>query len=142
MCGFCGFNDKKSKKDKEKIIKSMADRIIHRGPDSDGYYVDNDVALGFRRLSIIDLKGGSQPIYNEDNTIAITFNGEIYNYQALRDELIKCGHKFRTNTDTEVIVHGYEEWDTEVFNKLRGMYGIIIYDINTVSYTHLTLPTT
>lgn len=130
MCGFCGFNDKRSKKDKEKIIKSMADRIIHRGPDSDGYYVDNDVALGFRRLSIIDLKGGSQPIYNEDNTIAITFNGEIYNYQALRDELIKCGHKFRTNTDTEVIVHGYEEWDTEVFNKLRGMYGIIIYDIN------------
>ena len=130
MCGFCGFNDKRSKKDKEKIIKSMADRIIHRGPDSDGYYVDNDVALGFRRLSIIDLKGGSQPIYNEDNTIAITFNGEIYNYQSLRDELIKCGHKFRTNTDTEVIVHGYEEWDTEVFNKLRGMYGIIIYDIN------------
>ena len=76
MCGFCGFNDKRSKKDKEKIIKSMADRIIHRGPDSDGYYVDNDVALGFRRLSIIDLKGGSQPIYNEDNTIAITFNGD------------------------------------------------------------------
>ena len=130
MCGFCGFNDKRSKKDKEKIVKSMADRIIHRGPDSDGYYVDDDVALGFRRLSIIDLKGGSQPIYNEDNTIAITFNGEIYNYQSLRDELIKCGHKFRTNTDTEVIVHGYEEWDTEVFNKLRGMYGIIIYDIN------------
>ena len=117
MCGFCGFNDKRSKKDKEKIIKSMADRIIHRGPDSDGYYVDNDVALGFRRLSIIDLKGGSQPIYNEDNTVAITFNGEIYNYQSLRDELIKCGHKFRTNTDTEVIVHGYEEWDTELFNK-------------------------
>ena len=130
MCGFCGFNDKRSKKDKEKIIKSMADRIIHRGPDSDGYYVDDNVALGFRRLSIIDLKGGSQPIYNEDNTIAITFNGEIYNYQSLREDLIKCGHKFRTNTDTEVIVHGYEEWDTEVFNKLRGMYGIIIYDIN------------
>ena len=77
MCGFVGFVDKKKKKDKDKIIKDMADAIIHRGPDSDGYYTDDKVALGFRRLSIIDLKGGDQPIYNEDNSMVITFNGEI-----------------------------------------------------------------
>ena len=94
MCGFVGFIDKKPKKEKDKIIKDMAKAIIHRGPDSDGYYTDSEVALGFRRLSIIDLKGGSQPIYNEDNSMVILFNGEIYNYQELREELIEKGHKF------------------------------------------------
>lgn len=129
MCGFVGFLDKKKKNEKKKIIKDMADAIIHRGPDSEGYYYDEDVALGFRRLSIIDLKGGDQPIYNEDKTKVIVFNGEIYNYKILREDLKKKGHHFKTNTDTEVILHGYEEYKEELFNKLRGMFAFVIYDI-------------
>ena len=129
MCGFVGFVDKTKKIDKKKIIKDMADRIIHRGPDSEGYYVDNSVAMGFRRLSIIDLEGGNQPLYNEDKSIVVMFNGEIYNYKEIREEL-KEKHKFKTNSDTEVIVHGYEEYGTDIFNKLRGMFGILIYDKN------------
>ena len=128
MCGFCAFYDKTKKDNKKKIIKDMADRIKHRGPDSDGYYVDENIAMGFRRLSIIDLKGGNQPLYNEDKNIVVMFNGEIYNFQELREELEKHNHTFTTNSDTEVIVHGYEEYGTDVFNKLRGMFGIIIYD--------------
>ena len=130
MCGFCGFSDKTKITDKKKIIKKMADRIIHRGPDSDGYYVDKSVALGFRRLSIIDLKGGDQPIYNEDKSVVIMFNGEIYNYRELKELLLEKGHSFTTNSDTEVIVHGYEEYGYDVFNRLRGMFAIIIYDKN------------
>lgn len=130
MCGFCGFIDKEKKTNKKKIIKDMSDRIIHRGPDSDGYYVDDKIAMGFRRLSIIDLKGGNQPLYNEDKSIVVMFNGEIYNFKELRIKLENFGHKFNTNSDTEVIVHGYEEYGTEIFNKLRGMFGIIIYDKN------------
>ena len=130
MCGLCGFSDKKSIENKKKIIKSMSDRIIHRGPDSDGYYVDKSVAMGFRRLSIIDLKGGNQPIYNEDESIVVMFNGEIYNFMELRKELIDLGHIFKTNSDTEVIVHGYEEYKKDIFNKLRGMFAIFIYDKN------------
>ena len=126
MCGFTGFVDKID--NKEKIINDMADIIKHRGPDSCGYYTDSDVALGFRRLSIIDLNNGSQPIYNEDSSLVIVFNGEIYNYQILREELIKCGHKFKTNTDTEVILHGYEEYHEKVLDKLRGMFSFVIYD--------------
>ncbi len=129
MCGFCGFVDKKNKKEKKQIIKNMANRIIHRGPDSEGYYVDNDVALGFRRLAIIDLKGGEQPIYNEDKSMCIIFNGEIYNYKEIREELKKLGHIFKTNSDTEVILHGYEQYSTSIFEKLRGMFAIVIYDI-------------
>ena len=128
MCGFVGFYDKKKKVEKDKIIKKMANRIIHRGPDSDGYYTDDNVALGFRRLSIIDLSKGNQPIYNEDNTMAIVFNGEIYNFKEIREKLLKKGHKFRTSTDTEVILHGYEEYHEKVFNMLRGMYAFTIYD--------------
>ncbi|MBQ3021336.1 MAG: asparagine synthase (glutamine-hydrolyzing) [Bacilli bacterium] len=128
MCGFCGFVSKENTKNKKKIIKEMSDRIIHRGPDSDGYYVDENIAMGFRRLSIIDLEGGDQPLYNEDKNIVVMFNGEIYNFKELRDVLINLGHKFKTNSDTETIVHGYEEYGTNIFNKLRGMFGIIIYD--------------
>jgi len=128
MCGFCGFIDKEKKEKKKKIIKDMADRIIHRGPDSDGYFVDDKVAMGFRRLSIIDLKSGDQPLYNENKDVVVMFNGEIYNFKELRSELEKFGHKFKTKSDTEVIVHGYEEYGTDIFNKLRGMFGIIIYD--------------
>ena len=122
MCGFCGFSDKLKMSDKKKIIKDMSDRIIHRGPDSEGFYIDKSVAMGFRRLSIIDLKGGNQPLYNEDQSIVVMFNGEIYNFLELREKLIKCGHKFKTNSDTEVIVHGYEEYGENIFNKLRGMF--------------------
>jgi len=129
MCGFVGIIDNKKETEKKKIIKKMADRIIHRGPDSDGYFVDNNMALGFRRLSIIDLDGGSQPIYNEKKDIVMVFNGEIYNYKTLREDLISKNHKFKTNTDSEVIVHGYEEYGEEIFNKLRGMFATLIYDI-------------
>lgn len=131
MCGFVGFIGKQKKTDKSKIIKSMANAIIHRGPDSDGYYTDSEVALGFRRLSIIDLSGGNQPIYNEDKTKVIVFNGEIYNYQEIKKTLISKGHIFKTNTDTEVILHGYEEYQESLFPKLRGMFSFIIYDTQT-----------
>lgn len=127
MCGFVGFCD--DSKNKKKIIRDMADIIKHRGPDSDGYYVDNNIALGFRRLSIIDLDKGSQPIFNEDKDKVIVFNGEIYNYKEIREELKSKGHKFSTNTDTEVILHGYEEYKEDILNKLRGMFAFVIYDI-------------
>ena len=131
MCGFVGFIGKQKKEDKKIIIKDMADAIVHRGPDSDGYFYDDSIALGFRRLSIIDLKGGSQPIYNEDKSKVIVFNGEIYNYKELKEQLIKKGHMFKTNTDTEVILHGYEEYKEKLFPKLRGMFAFVIYDIKT-----------
>ena len=126
MCGFVGFVDRS--KNKKKIVKDMADKIIHRGPDSDGYYVDDEVSLGFRRLSIIDLEGGTQPIYNEDNSRVIVFNGEIYNYKEIKEELLKKGHKFKTESDTEVILHGYEEYEEKILDKLRGMFAFVIYD--------------
>lgn len=127
MCGFVGFISKDN--NKKKIIKDMADIIVHRGPDSDGYYVDNNIALGFRRLSIIDLDGGSQPIYNEKKDKVIVFNGEIYNYKEIREDLISRGHVFTTETDTEVLLHGYEEYKEKLLNKLRGMFAFVIYDI-------------
>lgn len=129
MCGFVGFVDKT--KDKEKTIKKMADLIKHRGPDSDGYYTDDDIALGFRRLSIIDLEGGTQPIYNEEKDKLIFFNGEIYNYKYLKEDLIAKGHKFSTNTDTEVVLHGYEEYKEDFLLMLRGMFAFVIYDLKT-----------
>lgn len=129
MCGFVGFTNKIN--DASIVIGKMMDRIRHRGPDSDGKYVDEQVAMGFRRLSIIDLSDkGSQPIFNEDRSIVITFNGEIYNYQDLRAELLEKGHSFYTHTDTEVLVHSYEEWGTDMLNKLRGMFGFVIFDKN------------
>lgn len=129
MCGIVGFVNKQSKKEKQKIIKDMADRIIHRGPDSDGYYCDEDVAIGFRRLSIIDLSGGTQPIYNEEEDKLIFFNGEVYNFLELRKDLEKDGHKFRTNTDTEIILHGYEKYGEDIVDHLRGMYCFVIWDL-------------
>ena len=127
MCGFVGFVSKDQ--NKKKIIKDMADIIVHRGPDSDGYYVGDNVALGFRRLSIIDLDGGSQPIYNEKKDKVIVFNGEIYNYKEIKEDLLKKGHKFSTESDTEVLLHGYEEYEEKILDKLRGMFAFIIYDI-------------
>ena len=129
MCGFVGYvNAEKDESKNQQIIKAMADRIIHRGPDQDDYYVDGDVSLGFRRLSIIDLEGGSQPITNEDDTKVLVFNGEIYNYQSIREELIGKGHIFKTKSDSEVLLHGYEEYGKELLNKLRGMFAFVIWD--------------
>ena len=130
MCGFVGYINKE--KDKKDNIKKMADLIAHRGPDSEGYYTDENIALGFRRLSIIDLNNGSQPIYNEDKSKVIIFNGEIYNFGPLREDLIKKGHTFTTKTDTEVILHGYEEYGEKILDKLRGMFAFVIYDKNTM----------
>ena len=128
MCGITGFvSDKKNKK---KIIGAMSQRIIHRGPDSEGFYIDDDIALAHRRLSIIDLEGGHQPLYNEDNSMVIIFNGEIYNYLELTSELKKLNHTFKTASDTEVLIHGYEEWGKDLPKKLRGMFAFAIYDIN------------
>lgn len=129
MCGIVGFSDKS--KNKKKTIKDMADLIKHRGPDSDGYYTDEDIALGFRRLSIIDLEGGSQPIYNEDKTKLVLMNGEIYNYKFLKEDLEAKGHKFTTKSDTEVLLHGYEEYKEDLLPMLRGMFAFVIYDTKT-----------
>lgn len=110
MCGIAGFVNDVAEDSKRVVLQRMTDVIAHRGPDSEGQFVDAHAALGFRRLSIIDLGGGNQPILNEDGTMAITFNGEIYNYRPLREALIKAGHTFTTQSDTEVLLHGYEEW--------------------------------
>lgn len=127
MCGFTGFIGQTEKK--EEILKRMMDTIIHRGPDSSGMYTDEQAALGFRRLSIIDItQAGDQPIYNEDGSKVLVFNGEIYNYQELRKELICAGHTFRTQTDSETILHGYEEWGTDLPGRLRGMFAFVIWD--------------
>lgn len=128
MCGFCGYVNKKEKKKEE--IKKMTDAISHRGPDDENYYIDSDIAMGFRRLSIIDLKGGRQPMSNEDDSMVITFNGEIYNFKSIKEDLISKGHIFKTNADTEVILHGYEEYGENILSQLRGMFGFVIWDKN------------
>ena len=127
MCGFTGYINNK-KKDK-KIIKEMNKTIIHRGPDDEGYYTDDNIQLGFRRLSFQDVKNGSQPMYNEDKSLVIVYNGEVYNFKELKEELIKKGHKFTNNSDTEVILHGYQEYKEKVVDKLRGMFAFAIYNI-------------
>lgn len=128
MCGFVGFINEFDENENNRIIRQMADRIIHRGPDQDDYYVDNDISLGFRRLSIIDLEGGSQPIFNEDGTKVLVFNGEIYNYREIREDLIKKNHVFKTMSDSETILHGYEEYGKDILNKFRGMFAFVIWD--------------
>ena len=130
MCGIVGFTNKID--DASAVLEKMMDRIRHRGPDSGGQYVDDDIAMGFRRLSIIDLSDtGSQPIFNEDKSMVLTFNGEIYNFKELREKLVSAGHSFYTNTDSEVLTHGYEEWGESLLDKLRGMFAFVIYDKKT-----------
>jgi asparagine synthase (glutamine-hydrolysing) len=129
MCGICGkLNFDRDNEVSQQLLKAMADSIVHRGPDDDGYYLSGQIGLGFRRLSIIDLAGGHQPLSNEDGTVWIVFNGEIYNYQDLREALLKKGHVFRTKTDTEVIVHLYEEYGEAGVQSLRGMFAFAIWD--------------
>src|SRR5213080_4533990 len=130
MCGICGqFNFAQKEPVEPETVRRMTQTIVHRGPDDEGYFFDGPVGLGFRRLSIIDLAGGHQPMSDAEETVWIIFNGEIYNYRELRAELQSKGYQFRTNSDTEVIVHGYKEWGTEVFNRLNGMFGVAIWDV-------------
>ena len=126
MCGIAGFMGQVE--NRADVIRNMTEVITPRGPDSDGFFTDDNISMGFRRLSIIDLGAGHQPIYNEDKSLVLTFNGEIYNYKDLRKELIAKGHKFYTDTDSEVLVHGFEEWKEDMLPKLRGMFGFAIYN--------------
>ena len=127
MCGIVGFTN--TNKDSEMIIGAMMDRIKHRGPDASGKYIDDGIALGHRRLSIIDVTSqGDQPIFNEDKSLVLVFNGEIYNYRDIRAELVRAGHTFATNTDSEVLIHGYEQYGTKLLGKLRGMFSFVIWD--------------
>ncbi|MDD6032685.1 MAG: asparagine synthase (glutamine-hydrolyzing) [Oscillospiraceae bacterium] len=130
MCGFAGFSvNNLPVEEREPVIRAMGERIAHRGPDQDDIYLDEDMALCFRRLAIIDLSGGSQPILNEDGSKVLCFNGEIYNYRSIREDLIAKGHIFKTATDSEVLLHGYEEYGGPgLLEKLRGMYAFVIWD--------------
>src|SRR5438128_1964346 len=131
MCGIAGqYNFIRREPVEPDTIRRMTESIRHRGPDDEGYFFEGAIGLGFRRLSIIDLAGGHQPMSDAEETVWIIFNGEIYNYKELRAELQSKGHQFRTNSDTEVIVHGYKEWGTEVFNHLNGMFGLAIWDVH------------
>jgi len=126
MCGFAGFTG--YLEDGETVLTNMMNKIIHRGPDSAGQHIDGKAYLGFRRLSIIDLDNGSQPMYNETNDVVIVFNGEIYNHMDLREDLLSKGHVFKNNSDTEVLIHAYEEYGQEMLQKLRGMFAFVIWD--------------
>lgn len=128
MCGFVGFTNSIS--DNGTVLRSMMNKIVHRGPDSAGSFIDDNIAMGFRRLSIIDLKEGDQPLTNEDGSLVLTFNGEIYNYRELREELIAAGHVFKTRSDSEVLVHGFEQFGERIVDHLRGMFAFVIYNRN------------
>ena len=128
MCGICGIYNFNGHPVDRGLLEKMNSTLSHRGPDDEGYHVDCNIGLGHRRLSIIDLNTGRQPIFNEDNTKVIVFNGEIYNFPELKKELKGNGHQFRTKTDTEVILHGYEEWGADCVNRLRGMFAFAIWD--------------
>jgi asparagine synthase (glutamine-hydrolysing) len=130
MCGICGQIKIASDEPVDQpTIRRMAQTIFHRGPDDDGYFFDRSLGFGFRRLSIIDLAGGHQPMADAEESVWLVFNGEIYNYQELRAELESHGHQFRTSSDTEVIIYGYKQWGNDVFNHLNGMFGVAIWDV-------------
>ena len=130
MCGIAGqLNYLRQEPVDQEAIRRMADSIVHRGPDDEGYFFSGSLGLGFRRLSIIDLSGGHQPMSDADETVWVVFNGEIYNFKELRADLERRGHQFRTSSDTEVIVHGYKQWGTAVLERLNGMFGLAIWDV-------------
>src|SRR5262249_1998330 len=130
MCGIVGMVHRDPAQPVSfETVQQMCDRIVHRGPDDDGSYVKGPVGIGMRRLSIIDLVGGKQPISTEDRTVWVVLNGEIYNYKELKRQLEKKGHRFTTASDTEVIVHLYEEYGSDCVTKLRGMFGFAVWDI-------------
>lgn len=127
MCGFIGFTN--PKRNADSVLGEMLNKIKHRGPDAEGRYIDDDVALGHRRLSIIDVSdAGNQPLYSDDGNLVLIFNGEIYNYKTIREELVKKGCRFKTQTDSEVLIYGYREYGEELLHKLRGMFAFIIWD--------------
>ncbi|KEO82654.1 asparagine synthase (glutamine-hydrolyzing) [Tumebacillus flagellatus] len=128
MCGIVGLFNKTGRPVEQNVLEAMSDQIVHRGPDDMGVHLQDNIGLGFRRLSIIDLEGGHQPLCNEDGTVWISFNGEIYNYQEIRRGLVERGHQFKTEADTEVIVHLYEEKGVDCVKDLRGMFCFAIYD--------------
>src|SRR5919106_4254239 len=129
MCGICGIHHYRTDEPaNEDVLREMTASLTHRGPDDDGFLVDGAVGLGMRRLSIIDLDGGAQPVSNETGTVQVFQNGEIYNYRDLRRELESHGHVFRTQSDTESIVHAYEEWGIEGLARLNGMYSLAVWD--------------
>ncbi len=130
MCGFCGFIDT-DLDNKDLVLTNMMDKIAHRGPDSSGKYIDDSIGMGFRRLSFLDLAAGAQPLYNETGRYVLTFNGEIYNFQSIRETLIARGHEFKTHSDSEVLIHGYEEYGTSLLSHLRGMFAFVIWDKET-----------
>src|ERR1044071_9675044 len=127
MCGICGTASTGRAIDPARIA-AMSATLVHRGPDSDGTFVDGPIGLAARRLSIIDLETGDQPIANEDGSVVVVQNGEIYNYEELTRELVRAGHRFRTRGDTEVLFHAYEECGTEFAERLRGMFAVAIWD--------------
>ncbi|MBQ8646908.1 MAG: asparagine synthase (glutamine-hydrolyzing) [Oscillospiraceae bacterium] len=131
MCGIVGFASRSKEYDKQTVLNEMMQAIAHRGPDGEGSFVDEAVALGHRRLSIIDLEGGAQPMYNETGSLVVVFNGEIYNFQQLKAELQELGHTFATRSDTEVLLHGYEQWGKELLQRLRGMFAFALWDQDT-----------
>ena len=129
MCGIVGLYYRQPGQSADKsTLERMCKAIVHRGPDDEGLHLDGHLAMGMRRLAVIDLESGRQPIYNEDGSIVVVFNGEIYNYRELRSELESLGHKFATNSDTEVLVHGYETWGTQLPQHLNGMFAFSLWD--------------
>ena len=136
MCGISGIFDRAGEPVNKELLERMTSAIHHRGPDGQGYFVHGGTGVGHRRLSIIDVAGGSQPISNEDGTLHVVFNGEIYNYIELRKELLAFGHRFKTVSDTEVIVHAYEQWGNDCVNRFNGMFAFAIVNVreNTVFF--------
>lgn len=131
MCGITGIVDLAGRREvNQSLLRAMNSRLSHRGPDGDGFHFEPGVGLGHRRLSIIDLEGGRQPLYNEDHTVVVTFNGEIFNFMEIEAELLKLGHKFRTRCDTEVIVHAWEEWGERCLQRFNGMFAFAVWDIS------------
>jgi len=129
MCGICGqFNFGDQAPVNPQDLQQMTSCLVHRGPDEEGHYLSGSLGLGFRRLSIIDLEGGHQPMSDVDQSVWVVFNGEIYNFRELRKELESHGHRFRTSSDTEVIVHGYKQWGVDVLDHFNGMFGLAIWD--------------
>src|SRR6185436_20886599 len=128
MCGICGVIDWSESPDAAALVRRMTPTMTHRGPDDEGYLDRGKLSLGMRRLSIIDIEGGHQPIFNEDGKVGVILNGEIYNFQELQQQLKDLGHSFRSRSDSEVIAHAYEEWGADCVERFQGMFALAIWD--------------